>query len=205
MTLNAKEQLSLKQIVMAFPRHAHSEEVQDFINLKADQVFMTASHCHSNRDFQFDAQSTAMQFTERKTIGGRAWISIQLANDDLEKALVLWGNTTLGLLMYWWHASKQQAGRGSITKTTLATLPILDVTALSPGQLTQATQIFDDTCKLPLKPLHELDIDENRKILDRRFYGEVLGLPESILADGGPLDILRQKLCREPSIRGSKK
>jgi len=107
--------------------------------------------------------------------------------------------------MYWWHCSKQDAGRGSIPKVALQTLPVLDVTALSPDQLAQAAQIFDDTCKLPLKPLHELDQDKNRKTLDRRFYSEVLGLPDAILADGGPLDILRQKLCREPSIRGSKK
>ncbi|MCE2473716.1 MAG: hypothetical protein J4G18_17805, partial [Anaerolineae bacterium] len=168
-------------------------------------VFATASRCHSNLDFRFNSQSTAMQFTSRKTIGGRAWISILLPSEDHEKALVLWGNTLLAMLMFWWHSSRQQPGRGVITKTTLATLPILDVTALSAAQLQRAAQIFDETCKLPLKPLHELDIDENRKTLDRRFYGEVLGLPDSMLADGGPLDILRQKLCSEPSIRGSKK
>ena len=175
------------------------------VDREVANVFATASHCHSNLDFRFNSQSTAMQFTSRKTIGGRAWISIQLPSEDHEKALVLWGNTLLAMLMFWWHSSRQQPGRGVITKTTLATLPILDVTALSTEQLQRAAQIFDDTCQLELKPLHELDIDENRKTLDRRFYGEVLGLPESILADGGPLDILRQKLCQEPSIRGSKK
>ncbi len=186
------------------PYKAPSKDEQLAINTKAETVFLTASHCHHNVDFQFDAQSTAIQFTERKTIGGRAWISIQLATAELEKSLVLWGNTTLGLLMYWWHSSKQQRRRGSIPKSALQTLPILDVTALSPEQIQRAAQIFDETCRLPLKPVHELDIDENRKTLDRRFYGEVLGLPDSILADGGPLDILRQKLCREPSIRGGK-
>ncbi|MDE2857670.1 MAG: hypothetical protein OXN94_07465 [Chloroflexota bacterium] len=167
-------------------------------------VFATASHCHSNLDFRFNSQSTAMQFTSRKTIGGRAWISIQLPTPEHEKVLVLWANTLVGILMFWWHSSRQQPGRGILTKTTLRTLPTLDVTALDDTQLQQAAQIFDETCQLPLKPVHELGIDENRKTLDRRFYGEVLGLPDSILADGGPLDILRQKLCREPSIRGSK-
>jgi hypothetical protein len=175
------------------------------IQKKAETVFLSSSHCHSNVDFRFNSQSTAMQFTSRKTIGGRAWISIQLPTAMHEKALVLWANTTLGLLMYWWHSSKQQPGRGSIPSATLRSYPILDVTALSDAQLQRAAQIFDDICQLPLKPLHELDIDANRKTLDRRFYGEVLGLPDAILADGGPLDILRQKLCREPSIRGSKK
>ena len=145
-----------------------------------------------------------MQFTDRKTIGGRAWISIKLPTAKLEKSLVLWGNSTLGLLMYWWHSSKQQRRRGSIPKSALQSLPVLDVTALSPTQLASATRIFDQTCQLPLKPLHELDIDDNRKLIDRRFYREVLNLPAAILADGGPLDILRHKLSREPSIRGSK-
>ena len=186
------------------PYQASSKQEQLRVVKEVANVFATASHCHSNLDFRFNSQSTAMQFTQRKTIGGRAWISIQLPTADREKALVLWSNTLLGILMFWWHSSRQQPGRGILTKSTLATLPILDVTALSAAQLAKAAQIFDDSCHLPLKPLHELDIDENRKTLDRRFYGEVLGLPAAILADGGPLDILRQKLSREPSIRGSK-
>ena len=78
-----------------------------------------------------------------------------------EKALVMWGNTILALLMFWWHSSKQQPGRGRLAKT--GSLPILDVTALSPEQLQHASQLFDETCQLPLKPIHELDQDENRK------------------------------------------
>ena len=169
------------------------------------QIFATASHCHFNRDFQFNSQSTSMQFTERKTIGGRAWTSISMASELHEKNLVAWSNTTLGMLMYWWQASKQQRGRGNITKTSLQQLPILDITALNEETIKRAGGgVFDDLKHLSLKPLHELHIDENRKLLDRRFYGEVLGLPADLLADGGPLDILRQKLSQEPSIRGSK-
>ena len=187
------------------PYRAADKEEQADIDQKIADLFATASHCHSNLDFGFSSQSTAMQFTERKTIGGRAWISIQLPEAAHEKALVLWANTTLGLLMFWWHSSKQQSGRGILTKTTLQTLPILDVTALDDAQLEEAARLFDKMNQLPLRPLHELDSDDNRKTLDRRFYGDVLGLDDAILADGGPLDILRQKLCREPSIRGSKK
>ena len=186
------------------PYRANSKQEQGIVDREVNKVFQTASHCHSNLDFQFDAQSTSMQFTERKTIGGRAWIAIKLPSANLEKALVAWGNTTLGLLMFWWHSSKQQRRRGILTKSSLQTLPVLDVTALTPAQLASAARIFDDTCQLPLKPLHELHLDDNRKLLDRRFYGEVLKLPDSLLRDNGPLDILRVKLAQEPSIRGSK-
>ncbi len=203
---NAKEERTLmfEANREAVPRLVSSKSAQETIFEKATQVFQTASHCHSNLAFRFNSQSTAMQFTGRKSLGGSAWISIQLATVDLEKALVVWANTALGLLMFWWHSSRQQPGRGVLTKTTLATLPVLDITALSPDQLATAARIFDDTCQLPLKPLHELHIDANRKLLDRRFYGEVLGLPADLLSDGGPLDILRRKLSQEPSIRGSK-
>lgn len=184
------------------PRRVSSQSVQSTIYEKVYRVLDTASHCHHNVDFQFDAQSTAMQFTERKTIGGRAWIAIQLPNPEQEKALVLWANSLLGLLMYWWHSSRQQRRRGSIPKSTLQHLSILDVTNLSDQQLARAAALFDELKHLPLKPLHELDTDENRKTLDRRFYCDVLGLPDSIL---GPLDILRRKLSQEPSIRGRKR
>ena len=186
------------------PVRAQSAAERKYIDQKLRSVFASASHCHSNRDFQFNSQPVAMQFTSRKSIGGTAWLSVSLPEPDHEKTAVVWANTTLGLLMYWWHSSRQQAGRGRITKVSLQTLPILDITALRPDQLARAASIFDDTCQLPLKPLHELDTDENRKLIDRRFYGEVLGMPAQLLKDGGPLDILRTKLSREPSIRGAK-
>ena len=48
------------------PYRASSREEQIRVNMEVANVFATASHCHSNLDFQFDAQSTSMQFTRRK-------------------------------------------------------------------------------------------------------------------------------------------
>ena len=86
----------------------------------------------------------------------------------------------------------------------LQTLPILDVTALEPKLLAEAVKLFDAMSGQPLSPLHELDSDPVRKALDEAFARNVLNLPESILASGGPLELLRAKLSQEPSIRGSK-
>jgi hypothetical protein len=119
-----------------------------------------------------------------------------------EKALVLWSNTSLGLLLFWWHSSRQQAGRGIITKETLSTLPVLDVTALTADQLAEAEKLFDELCEKPLLPVNEIASDPVRKELDERFITQVLGLPASLF---DPLDLLRRKLSHEPSIRGSKK
>ena len=71
-------------------------------------------------------------------------------------------------------------------------------------QLEKAVKIFDEMNQKHLLPIHEIDKDPARKELDNRFAREVLGLPDSVLAPGGALDVLRMKLAQEPSIRGNK-
>jgi hypothetical protein len=183
------------------PLKGKTAKEQELVDRKVMEVWATASHCHSNRDFRFNSQATAMQFTPDKTIGGRAWLSIRLASPEQEKALVAWGNTSLGLLLYWWHANKSQDGRGSVGKETLQSLPVLDVTSLTPAQLAAAVAVFDAMCGKELKPFNEIDRDAVRRDLDERFARDVLGL---LYTAGGPLDRLRTKLAQEPSIRGGK-
>jgi len=186
------------------PRRGRTLKEQASVALKVADIWKTASHCHFNRDFQFNSQSTAMQFSPRRTIGGRAWPSIRLASVEQEKAMVLWANTSLGLLLHWWHANKQQVGRGCISILALQPLPVLDTTALTQKQLAELVKLFDAMSKKPLQPLNEIDGDIIRKALDKEFLRNVLGLPEPILEPGGPLDLLYMKLSREPSIRGHK-
>ena len=196
--------MSFEEDCEGFPRHGSRSGEQAIVDLKVASIWNTASHCHFNRDFRFNSQSTGMQFTPRKTIGGRAWLSIRLSSVDQEKALVLWANTSLGLLLHWWHANKQQSGRGSIGKSMLQTLPTLDVTDLEPKLLAEAVKLFDAMSEQPLLPLHELNRDPIRRELDEAFARNVLRLSEPILASGGPLELLRMKLSQEPSIRGGK-
>ena len=171
---------------------------------KADRIWATASHCHFNADFRFNSQSTAMQFTSRRTIGGTAWPSISLANSDQEKVLTLWGNSSLGLLLHWWHANKQQAGRGRIGVSALESLPVLDVTKLSKEALSKAVAIFDEMKHKEMRPVNEIAQDSVRQEIDMRLATEVLGFPPELVTPDGPLALLRQKLALEPSITGSK-
>lgn len=186
------------------PRSGADAKEQAVVAHKVASVWASASHCHFNRDFRFNSQSTSMQFTPRRTIGGRAWLSISLASEVEEKALVLWANTSFGLLMHWWHANKQQSGRGSIGKSALQSLSILDVHALKPQQREAATTLFDEFSTKDLLPLNEIDQDDTRREFDTKFARDVLGLPPHIFAEDGPLELLRMKLAREPSIRGHK-
>lgn len=183
------------------PRRGSNATEQEVADQKIIDVWATASHCHFNRDFRFNSQATSMQFTPRKSLGGRAWLSILMPTVAHEKALVLWSNTTLGLLLYWWHANKQQAGRGSIGKAALDTLPVLDVTAISKKQLDAAEQIFAGLSAAELMPFNEIEADGARRELDERFMRLVLGAPPVALESMG---LLRSKLASEPSIQGHK-
>jgi hypothetical protein len=188
----------------AQPRQAKNAKEKAILEHKVAAIWATASHCHFNHNFQFNSQPTAMQFTERRTIGGRAWLAIKLEIAEQEKALVVWGNTTFGLLQHWYHANKQQSGRGNTGRTALGDLPVLDVKAIKAKQLKAAVKIFDDLKNESLLPFHELDEDPVRQKLDERFAVEVLGVPASFVQPGGPLDLVRMKLAQEPSIRGGK-
>ncbi len=145
-----------------------------------------------------------MQFTSRKTIGGTAWPSIGLKSVDQGKALVLWANSSFGLLLHWWHANKQQAGRGRIGVSALTSVPVLDVAKLSKETLSKAIAIFDDMKHRELRPVNEIAQDNVRAEIDTRLATEVLGFSPELAAPDGPLALLRQKLALEPSITGAK-
>jgi hypothetical protein len=110
-----------------------------------------------------------MQFTSKKTIGGRAWPSIKLASVEQEKALVLWANSSLGLLLHWWHANKQQSGRGTIGISALESLPVLDVTKLSTETLANAVTIFDEMKHKGTASVNEIAQDPVRAEIDTRW------------------------------------
>lgn len=186
-------------------RQGGDEKENEDIRNKVNKIVATASHCHFNRDFRFNSQSTAMQFTSSLTIGGGAWPSIKLANENQEKALTLWGNSYLGLLLHWYNTNKEQAGRGSITISPLDFLSVLDVRKLSTKQIKEVLSIFDDFKTKPLLPFNEIVQDKNRRELNNRLAVNVLGLPIEMTSEEGPFMLLAKKMGNEPSINGNKK
>ena len=168
---------------------------------RAHEIWETRSHSHHNCDFRFNSQPLSTAFTERQSIGGTAWANVQFDSRAQEIAYTLWGNTTLGLVNYWWHSSRQQSGRGRMPVTAIRSMPTLDVTQLTPEQLAVAEAVFEDLRDAQFLPANEAYRDASRKELDRRVLTEMLGLPAGILE---PLELLRLKWCCEPSVHGGK-
>ena len=172
---------------------------------KAAQVWATATRAHYNRDLRFNSQSLIVAMTERPCIGGHAWPSVIFEDPEHEYAFALWCNSTLGLLMHWWSSNKTQSGRGRTTVTGIPNIPTLDTRALTPEQHASAKAAFEAMRGRRFLPFDQVDEDPARAELDRRLLVDVLGLPDSLCAENGPLDLLRRKLAREPQVHGGKK
>ena len=168
---------------------------------KAAEVWQTASQAHMNLGFRFNTQPLTVAFTDQRSIGGRAWPNINFGSLGHDKAFTLWGNSTLGMLCYWWNAGRQDAGRGDMTIRSAEHIPILDLSVLTEQQLQQAEAIFEEFRDKELKPAYLADADHNRALLDRRVVCDLLGFDEEVYAG---VRRLAAKWCAEPSVHGGK-
>ena len=119
--------------------------------------------------------------------------------------LRLWCNSTLGLILFWWHGTRQQKGRSRLTISRLPDLPVLDPRKLSDQQLDHCRAIFNDFKDREFLPANEAYRDETRKALDR---GLLFGITSVLQLDQGleeGLDLLRKQWCAEPSVHGGKR
>ncbi len=121
---------------------------------KAVMVWETRSRSHLNLDFTFGSQALVIAFTERESIGGRVWPNVIFEDKRFDYAFTVWGNSTLGLLCYWWHSSRQQSSKAGMTIRSAESLPVLDLRALSEAQLTTAQEIFEEFRDKELRPAY---------------------------------------------------
>ena len=176
--------------------------VQRGMEARANEIWETiASRAHLNLDFRFNSQPLAAAFTDYECIGGVAWPNVKFPDDRFDYAFTVWGNSTLGLLLFWWHSNLQQGGRGRITVSSAESLPVLDFRTLTDEQLATAKSIFDEFRDKELKPAYLADADPNRALLDRRVVCELLGFDDGVYEG---VRRLAAKWCAEPSVHGGK-
>ena len=160
----------------------------------------TASRLHHNVDFRLNSQSHAACLTDSPCIGGRAWPNLLPHDERYEIPLILWSNTTLGLMLYWWCGVRPQMGRASLKITAVPSLPTLDARALKKAQQRQLDRLFADFEGRAFLPANEAYRDDVRAALDARVLG-VLGLRDTVFDS---LELVRLKWCSEPSVHGGK-
>ena len=164
-------------------------------------IWSTATRLHSNLDFRLNSQSLAMCITPERCIGGTAWPNVKPHSAGHEIPLLLWANSTLGLILFWYKGTRQQQGRARLTISRLPDFPTLDARALSEVQMEACQRIFVRFSRQAFLPANEAFRDEARKELDAALF-RMLDIDESRLE---LLDLLRLQWCSEPSVHGGKK
>lgn len=129
--------------------------------------------------------------TER-TLGNTWWgFDDSLLEDGERKALLLWLNSTLGVLGYYGRRAITEGAWMQMKKPAWASMPVLDVRALSPSQLSALATAHDRLAEMPLAPIAQLDIDPVRVAMDHAIAA-ALSLPD--------VASLRALLAREPGL-----
>ena len=178
-----------------------SLQVRPGLETKADAVWNNASRAHINLDFTFGSQPLAVAFTDQQSVGGRVWPNVIFEDNRFDYTFSIWGNSTLGLLCWWWHSNRQQSSKAGLTIRSAETLPVLDFRTLTDEQLAKAEKIFKEFQNKELMPAYLADADPNRALLDRRIVCDLLGFDESVYQG---VRRLAQKWCAEPSVHGGK-
>ena len=163
-----------------------------------------ASRLCYNSNFRVTSQALGACLTPRVVLGGNAWPNFKCNEEWYEVPLVLWANTTLGLISHWCTGARQQSGRTLTTVSVIPSIVVLDPEKLKPDQIGVARAKFKEFSVRNMLPVSEAYRDEVRKDLDRAVLIDVLGLSESILEPEGSIDLMRQMWCGEPTVRDGK-
>lgn len=131
---------------------------------------------------------------DRNVLGNTWWaLNDSSLSESQRKALLLWLNSTIGLLMYYGSRAITQGPWMQMKKPAWRSMPVLDVRRLDDGQLSSLSRAYDSVCRLTLRPLAQLDSDPHRLQIDQALC-EALSLPS--------LGSIRELLVREPGLTG---
>ena len=167
------------------------------------EMIANRSNLFISRNFRMTSQSLAAAWTNKPVMGGSAWTALMTEDESLKRAILIWCNSTLGMIIRWGYAQTTQPGRATMQIKALHGLPIPDFAANSDagGHARRvASQRFDELAKLQIQPASFSFQDTSRHRIDEAAL-EMLGLADDQLARRAIQDI-RRMWCREPSVHG---
>ena len=124
---------------------------------------------------------------------GNTWWALKPSglSREQEKTLLLWFNSSFSLLLFYGRRVVTQGAWMQMKKPAWATMPVLDVRALSSQQLATLARCYDSLAVQNLEPLSQLNSDPVRGQIDRAIT-DALGIPELVF--------IRELLGREPGL-----
>ena len=133
----------------------------------------------------------AMRCEER--VLSNVWWPIRIEGVEIEKALSVWMNSSLGFLTLLAQRTSTRGGWVALKKADLTDLPILDPRQLSVTQLERLSDLFDELADAEFERLPGMAECPARMALDEGI-SDILGLPD--------LGKLRVLLASEPVVCG---
>ena len=128
-----------------------------------------------------------------KEVLGNTWWAFkgEKLSREQEKALLLWLNSSISLLLYFGRRVTTRSAWMQMKKPAWLSMPVLDVRALSKTQLKTLAAAYDKLSTQPLDALAQLHNDLGRQSIDKAL-SDALGLPD--------LAPVRELLSREPGL-----
>ena len=119
------------------------------------------------------------------------WWAVKTDNDNTDKAIALWLNSSLGILTLLATRNTTMGAWVKLKKADLKEMPVLDVRAISESQLQALSDLFDDLADEEFERLPAMAECAARRRLDDGVSA-ILGLPD--------LAGLRRLLATEPVV-----
>ena len=111
--------------------------------------------------------------------------------DAIQKALALWLNSSLGLLLVLGRRVETEGAWIKLKMPLLEELAILDVRRIGKARLRELSKAFGEIGAAELRPFSEIGSDATRVRIDE-VIAATLGLPD--------LGVLRKLLSQEPIL-----
>ena len=182
------------------PTHDGTPESQD--RSRIARILDAKSNLVIATNYRQTSQALAAAWVTPDALGGRQWTTLMHDDDAVKKSMVIWLNSTLGLMSRVGYAQTTQRGRSAMQLGAIRDFPVPDFTDISDAGSTArktAEQEFARLSKLELMPASFAWNDPARREIDAVVL-TMLGIADDSTSTA--MERIRQLWCREPSVHG---
>ena len=182
------------------PTHDGTPESQD--STRIGRILDAKSNLVIATNYRQTSQALAAAWVTPDALGGRQWTTLMHEDEAVKQAMVIWLNSTLGLMTRVGYAQTTQRGRSAMQQGAIRDFPVPDFS--DPGNAgfhARATAVheFARLSKLQLMPGSLAWKDPARHEIDNAML-TMFGIADESTAQA--MERIRQLWCREPSVHG---
>lgn len=162
----------------------------------------SASKLAVSRNLDMTSQQLSAAWLDEPAMGGSTWTTLQHDDEAVLRAMLIWLNSTPGLIVRWAHGQTTQHGRARLQIGDIADMPVPDFAADSEAAETArriADAEFENLRALKLKQVALAAPDKARHKIDDVAL-RMLGIHDQPVLDA--LHTIRRQWCAEPSVNG---